>query len=565
MWNKHKEAMSEDLLHKIRITQSNMDLQFTDDIFNESLLLIEEKCIQINNKRLNQLGLLPPKKRVGNESFFSRSQIYNVEKLKIYVNQQKQLLNTDQKYVFETIMNNCYNNVGGIYFLDAPGGTGEMNNLYISRMLIMLYIFLGKTFLLNLILAEIRMQKEIVIPVASSGIAATLLEGGRTAHSMFKIPLQINQIEEPTCNIDKTSDIANFLRKSKMIIWDECTMANKKGFEALNRTMQDLKGNNALFGGTLLLLSGDFRQTLPVVPRSTPADELNACLKTSFLWKSVKSMSLELNMRTHLQKNETSRNYAENLLKIGNGSILTDAESREILLPDNFCHYCDSVTSLIKKVYPDIKENYENYKWLSERALLAPTNEMVHKMNDQILLQIPGEIKIYTSVDSMIDENEVVNYPQEFLNSLEPSGMPQHILKLKIGSIIMMIRNLDPPYLCNGTRMIVTKLSKHLIEAKIIAGKYTGKSVLIPRIPMISTDLSFEFKRLQFPVRLAFAMTINKSQGQTLKTVGLNLEQPCFSHGQLYVACSRTGDPNQLFVYSPNKKTKNIVYPLALQ
>lgn len=144
LWNKHKEAMSEDLLHKIRITQSNMDLQFTDDIFNESLLLIEEKCIQINNKRLNQLGLLPPKKRVGNESFFSRSQIYNVEKLKIYVNQQKQLLNTDQKYVFETIMNNCYNNVGGIYFLDAPGGTGEMNNLYISRILILFLIFLEK-------------------------------------------------------------------------------------------------------------------------------------------------------------------------------------------------------------------------------------------------------------------------------------------------------------------------------------------------------------------------------------------------------------------------------------
>lgn len=409
------------------------------------------------------------------------------------------------------------------------------------------------------------MRNEIAIAVASSGIAATLLDGGRTAHSMFKLPLQMNQQEEPTCNIEKSSEIAQILKKCGIIVWDESTMAHKKGLEALNRTLQDLKGNNKLFGGTLLLLSGDFRQTLPVVPKSTPADELNACIKSSYLWRHVKTLSLTTNMRTHMQNDDMSRLYAENLLKIGNGLISTDAESKEIQFPENFCQYTDSITDLISNVYPNIEKKYKDFNWLSERALLAPTNEAVHKMNDQILSKIPGEVKKYTSIDTMIEENEIVNYPQEFLNSLEPSGMAQHILKLKVGSMIMMIRNLDPPMLCNGTRLVVTNLTKHLIEAVIICGKYSGRSVLIPRIPMISTDLTFEFKRLQFPVRLAFAMTINKSQGQTLKTVGLNLEQPCFSHGQLYVACTRTGNPNQLYVYTPNKKTKNIVYPLALQ
>lgn len=105
----------------------------------------------------------------------------------------------------------------------------------------------------------------------------------------------------------------------------------------------------------------------------------------------------------------------------------------------------------------------------------------------------------------------------------------------------------------------------NIIEATILNGKFKGEDVLLPRIPMIPTDLPFEFKRLQFPVRIAFAMTINKAQGQSLKVCGLNLINPCFSHGQLYVACSRVGKPENLFIFSPNSKTKNIVYLKALQ
>lgn len=216
-------------------------------------------------------------------------------------------------------------------------------------------------------------------------------------------------------------------------------------------------------------------------------------------------------------------------------------------------------------VFPNIERNYRNQQWLCERALLAPTNVDVNSINSSILTRIHGNAVTYKSIDTVTTEDDVVNYPVEFLNSLDLPGFPPHRLHLKVGVPIILLRNIHPPRLCNGTRLAVKKLHNNLIEATIITGKYKGEDVLLPRIPMIPTDMSFEFKRLQFPVRLAFAMTINKAQGQSLQVCGINLTNPCFSHGQLYVACSRVGKPSDLFVYASDGKTKNIVYPKALQ
>ncbi|GBM49326.1 hypothetical protein AVEN_199036-1 [Araneus ventricosus] len=149
-----------------------------------------------------------------------------------------------------------------------------------------------------------------------------------------------------------------------------------------------------------------------------------------------------------------------------------------------------------------------------------------------------------------MDKGQAVYYPTEFLN---PPGMPPHMLNLKVGSSIMLLRNLDPPKLCNGTRFCVSKLMANVIQETILIGNNKGESVSIPSIPLIPSDMPFEFKRLQFPVHLAFTITINKTRNNSLKVTGINLETPCFSHGQLYGACSRVGTPRNLYICSKRR------------
>ncbi|XP_013793877.1 uncharacterized protein LOC106477904 [Limulus polyphemus] len=127
--------------------------------------------------------------------------------------------------------------------------------------------------------------------------------------------------------------------------------------------------------------------------------------------------------------------------------------------------------------------------------------------------------------------------------------MPGHIPKLKVGSPIMLLKNLDLPKLCIGRSLVVKILLPHVIEA---TGHAKGEDVFIPKIPLLPSEL---FRRLQLPVRICFVMSTNKAQGQILKVAGLFLKQPRFSHGQFYVGCSRVRSHQNLFILSEEGTT----------
>uniref|UniRef100_A0A0L8I5A9 DNA helicase Pif1-like 2B domain-containing protein n=1 Tax=Octopus bimaculoides TaxID=37653 RepID=A0A0L8I5A9_OCTBM len=122
--------------------------------------------------------------------------------------------------------------------------------------------------------------------------------------------------------------------------------------------------------------------------------------------------------------------------------------------------------------------------------------------------------------------------------------MPPHELSLKSSSIVMLLRNISIRNgLCNGTRLEMVAMHQHSIEASLISSSLIGRRVLTPRIKVQQSPgkscQHIKFERTQFPARLSYAMTINKSQGQTFEKVGLFLPQPVFSQEQLYVAYSR--------------------------
>ncbi|XP_029341343.1 ATP-dependent DNA helicase PIF1-like [Acyrthosiphon pisum] len=289
-------------------------------------------------------------------------------------------------------------------------------------------------------------------------------------------------------------------------------MAHKKGPEALHKTLQHLNNNKYIMGKVVVILAGDFRQTLPVITHGTTADQIDACLKKSYLWKYTKIIMLKKNMRVFLTGDPTLSTFSEQLLLLGNGKWKEDSDGT-VEFPSNFCNIVKSIESLKTHVFPDMQKNYINHEWICERAILAPTNNKVDDINKDILNSLPGESKIYKSIDSVCNPEDSIHYPMEFLNSSTIPGLPPHILTLKIGAPIMILRNINPPKLCNGTRLSVKSLKNNVIEATILTGCGKGEVVYIPRIPIKPSDVPFGFERLQFPVKLAFTFTINKSQG----------------------------------------------------
>lgn len=245
-------------------------------------------------------------------------------------------------------------------------------------------------------------------------------------------------------------------------------------------------------------------------------------------------------------------------------------------MPDDILikEYTDPIKAVADDIYPNFAVTCQQLDYFRDKAIFAPTLEDVSAVNQFLLDEMKGEEKVYLSCDSICrhDENAETMadvYTTEFLNFINGFGLPYHTLRLKIGAPIMLIGNIDKSIdLCNGTRLIVSRMCERVIEAIVMSGKSAGQKVLIARITITPSDsrLPFKFQRRQFTVMLSFAITINKSQGQSMSSIGLYFPRPIFTHGQLYVALScvltRSGIKVLISDHSKNgmNKAVSVVY-----
>ncbi|CEP09472.1 hypothetical protein [Parasitella parasitica] len=316
---------------------------------------------------------------------------------------------------------------------------------------------------------------------------------------------------------------------------------------------------------------------LPIIPGASRSTIISQCLNRASFWPQDRSMKLTVNMRVQqaLQSYDEIlaselQHFADYLLQVGQGVIPTitlpeNMPSNLIPIPQNMLLPDDNLLNLIRSIYFDIASGALDADYFVDKSILTPKTQIT---------------VTYISHNRTCDDEKAIVMPVEILNNIEGGSLPPHRLELRVGSPIMTLRNIDPAAgLCNGTRLVVNSLGTNVIEATISTGPKKGDIVLIPRIKFITLATEgmcpVDFQRTQFPIRLAFAMTINKAQGQTLGSFGLYLPCHVFGHGQLYVALSRVCTPSSIKLMIPDEiskvenqegnYTQNIVYQEVFQ
>ena len=223
--------------------------------------------------------------------------------------------------------------------------------------------------------------------------------------------------------------------------------------------------------------------------------------------------------------------HADYLEKIGDGQVPTvpgiPGEDNMIRIPDEMKSKETTLRGFCKQIYPGLESRHQSGMknflvsdewdtWLMERSIISATNDACDEINQMMVDMLPGQPFVYHSTDKVLNTTEAFEYPQEFLWKITNGSMPPHTLVLKKGTPVMMLRNLDPANgHVNGSRYVVISMTSKVIHARLAtSGPNKGQEIMIPRILFHPKDrtLPFEMERKQFPIRVCFGITSNKSQ-----------------------------------------------------
>jgi hypothetical protein len=440
-----------------------------------------------------------------------------------------------------------------LFFLGADAGTGKTN---VAKKLT----------------AKVRSMSKIVKICASTALAAqNYVNDASTAHELWCLPVIEDEMrdiddEKIKCMFHFRPERKQLLDSTSLFIWDEFPSNHRECFEAVYTSMHGLRGK-------VVLAMGDWKQILPVVSRGDKSEVLDSCMFSSPLWERFEKLTLETNMRlsgaASDEDAQTKQNYAtmiKNLAANENTIHYSDitfehnnGERKDFVFlhvsvfnEDDAC----SMRASINWLFPD--DHYDALT-ASNNTILATTNDEVDKWNDKISSLNPSAESIMFSKTwfSEVDDlhgNMKFMLNETALNNINRNGVPPHQLKLKVDDICILMQNINvKDGITNNTRVRILRISNNVIVGRTLTEK--PKVIVIPRVRFrfrLPYAQSYELVRSQFPLRRAFALTYNKSQGQTLKKVLLDVRTSLFAHGFLYVGLSRVQDPKDVAFFVNN-------------
>jgi len=371
--------------------------------------------------------------------------------------------------------------------------------------------------------------------VAASALAATLLPKGQTAHAALKIPIVCD--DHSFCSWSVA--LKERLRNVSVIFWDEISMISYHIAETVDRSFKYLMQNDQPFGGKIVVFCGDFRQLPPVIKHVK--GEFYSLLNRDW-FVAVPKFIFTKNFR--LLNDES---YDQMLQRVGDGM------DEQIEIPCKCI--VESLDDAIERVFGDNLTADDN----ADKVMLAYTLHQCSVVNDAVFEKIPGVSSYSYAFDDLCDCTQPDLYPSEYVASLDIHSCPPGMLSMKPKARYMIMRNLYPPAICNGITVEMIRSSRFICSVKLLTGPGKGSIVCLPRCTFYVTPddsgLPFSFKRRQFPLTPAYCLSVHKSQGQSLKLVGLVGDADAFSHGQVFVALSRVGSWDQFVFYSPRSET----------
>jgi len=512
--DRFKQLLYDDFLHNYN--PLNHEAAWND------LLCDLSRRFESDGKSMKDYGL-PEPVVMKTELEIERNKYNRDTQLQLYYKLCEDIPNTtEQQDIFDNIVNAVAAKETKIYYVQGQAGS-------------------GKSTLAKKIMAYCRSEGKLCAGCASTGLAATIYEGFETAHSLFKFPVieeDEREIDTPVeCQLLKSPNRLQYLKEVDLILWDEFPSCDREVFEAAYRALHR-------FEGKVIVTMGDLRQIAPVVLKGSKEDVINHSIPSSPLWADFEKYILSRNMRLlnmqSLLDNQISteerlaiqqqREFGAMLLAIGNGTHLptpvldgyiNDPTRGAVTVELTECRRITNVNNAISYVFPSPFQP----EVLQNRAILAVTNEDVDKWNVKVQKLNLQSLVTLASHDELAESDDPHNIlrsmlTDEVLNNFNNNGVPPHVLSLKINDTCIVLRNLNKKEgLTNNTRVRVISITPKCVRVQTFGDN--KRTFSIPRIRFkfrLPFGRSFELLRTQFPLRLAYSISINKSQGKIFQT-----------------------------------------------